>query len=132
VSESSGRVYAGNPTASLVEGLTTAGHVASSPAASNYFYYVDTGTATIHRGTTKSPYSGGILISGLNAPDYLVTDGVNLYWSDDTDVAIYRAPVTGGTPFALAKSLSSVAVGLAVDNTYIYVATTTQILRIPK
>ncbi len=45
------------------------------------------------------PVTGGTptpLITGLNTPTYITTDGTNLYWIDGSD--IYTAPIGGGTP----------------------------------
>ncbi len=103
-------------------------------ATGGYVYYLDRGTGgngSVRR--AKDDVSAmNTIASSLSSPAYVTSDGVNVYWTDTTDGAIYRAPVTGGTPFALVKQAGLQA--LTVDASYVYFvnSTNSQIARIPK
>jgi hypothetical protein len=106
----------------------------AGPAAGYAYYAVHgngTGNGSIHRGKTDA--SGfATLASSLQGPSYIATDGVNVYWTDTVEGALYRMPVAGGTPFALARQSGVQA--LTVDATYVYFLnySANQVLRVPK
>jgi hypothetical protein len=87
--------------------------------AGGYFYFVDVGTGTngtINRASISSTGAFTTIASGLHHPAYLASDGVNVYWSDPVDYAIYRMPVGGGTILTLVSGTSSsVPEGVALD-----------------
>jgi hypothetical protein len=97
-------------------------------------YYAERGTGA-NGSIWKEPSAGGTqtkLASNLTSPVYIDTDGVNVYWTDQNDGAIYRVPVGGGAVITIAKGAG---IGqLTVDATYVYYTNTTnaQILRAPK
>jgi len=95
-----------------------------------YYVYGSGGAGAVHRMKNDGSFYGAIA-SNLTNPSYVTSDGVNVYWSDPTDAAVYRAPVTGGTPQRIMNGFTPYA--LTVDGSYVYYLASSQAVhRIPK
>jgi hypothetical protein len=103
----------------------------SSIVVNGSFAYFTNGNAV-----QSCPVGGGCAtphtIGSSNDTYGLGTDGVDVYWLDDLDQAVYRCPVTGCTgsaqPFAQGQ-LSQPGANVALDGEYAYWTTAPQLLR---
>lgn len=59
------------------------------------------------------------VLTNSSFPASLATDGVTLYWTDNADGTIKSIPVGGGAVTTVG-SMSGTAIGLAVDDKYLY------------
>ncbi len=106
----------GSTRVNLVTGLGSAESVAADQK-NVYFTY----TASVGSCPLAGCVAPTVLVTGQANPNDIVTDGVNVYWTDPGADTVSRCGVSGcnGTPTVLATSQSQPK-GIAVDSTYVY------------
>ena len=72
-----------------------------------------------------------VLAQHLSAPDDIVADLDNVYWSDTGDSSIWQVGVNGGTPLQLASGQAN-PLFIAIGDAYVYWLTPTGIQRVHK
>jgi hypothetical protein len=104
----------GNP--AVLCGKTAAGGLIGS--ATDLFFSGIGGISTVPI-NGANPNNCPTVLTNSSFPTSLATDGVTLYWTDNADGTIKSIPVGGGT-VATVGSTGGTAIGLAVDDKYLY------------
>jgi hypothetical protein len=114
----------GGTVTTLAGGLNSPESIVVTPTAA---YWAELGPVSGNAGNIWKldlPYDGGApvaIVTGLDFPRSVATDGTNVYITVGGDNTVRQAPVTGAGPL-LTLSTDSTPYGIAVDSTSVYVA----------
>jgi len=88
-------------------------------------YWTEVGASSARTGrvmTLAKNDAGGVptvIASGLNFPADIALDANNIYWTDNRDGTVMKAPLSGGTPTLIASG-QNFPFGIAVDSQNVY------------
>jgi hypothetical protein len=117
-------------------GLVASARASTIAVVNGFVYFVDVNTKAIARCPTTGCVGPAPTIGTSLSPGVIASDGVEVFWRDNTDSNIYACPVGGcagvGQRVVATKQSVGSTGSLAVDGLYVYWSTGSKVWRTPK